>query len=159
MAVPNITDVENYVSNLEIRLNKEINNLITIKSEKLKELKERRIFKDPARIYEAKEEMYSNILEKLNYEVNMIYNEKNSAFEKILGSIVFKNPHKLIESDKNKYQVLLSKIETLNPISTIKRGYAIARNGEKIISSVKDVKQNDKLNIELSDGKINVEVI
>ena len=159
MAVPNIKDVESYVSNLEIRLNKEINNLIAFKNEKLKELKERRIFKDPARIYEAKEEMYSNILEKLNYAINTIYNKKNSAFEKILGSIVFKNPYKLIENDKNKYKVLLSKIEALNPISTIKRGYAIARNGDKVISSVKDVNKNDLLNIELSDGKINVEVI
>ena len=159
MAVPNKEDVENYVSNLEIRLNKELSSLITIKSEKLRELKERRIFKDPARIYEAKEEMYSNILEKLNYAINIVYNEKNSAFEKILRSIVFKNPYKLIENDKNKYKVLLSKIEALNPISTIKRGYAIARIDDKVISSVKSVKKNDKLNIELSDGKINVEVI
>ena len=159
MAVPNKEDVENYVSNLEIRLNKELSSLITIKSEKLRELKERRIFKDPARIYEVKEEMYSNILEKLNYAINIVYNEKNSAFEKILRSIVFKNPYKLIENDKNKYKVLLSKIEALNPISTIKRGYAIARIDDKVISSVKSVKKNDKLNIELSDGKINVEVI
>ncbi len=159
MAVPSKVDVENYLKNLEIRLNNRIKNIIDRKKDKVLEISKRAIFKDPRRIYEIKEQMYSNILDKLEFNIKNIYNIKLNRYQNILQSIVFKNPHKLIEKDENRYKLLLSKIETLNPISTIKRGYSITRKDDKIINSIKDVKKKDKLNVELSDGSLEVEVI
>ena len=60
---------------------------------------------------------------------------------------------------KNKYINILAKLEALSPISTIKRGYAVTRLGDKVITSVKDIKKDDKLNIELADGSCDVKVI
>jgi len=50
---------------------------------------------------------------------------------------------------------LLGKIEVLNPITTIKRGYSIVRMNNKSINSINDVKTGDRVNIEISDGNIN----
>ncbi len=159
IAVPNKSDLENYISQLSIRLNKVMQNEISIKRQKLNELMSRPLFKDPVSIYEAKEQMFSNLLDKLKYSIENLYTVKNNKYEKILENIIFKNPYSLIEKSSTKYNLLLSKLETLNPISTIKRGYTITRIDNKVISSVKNIKKKDKLNIEFSDGKIDVEVI
>lgn len=159
MAVPSKNDVENYVKQIDIRLHKVIQNKITISKQKLEQIMSRHIFKDPVSIYYIKEQQFSNLLDKLRYSIVSLYNTKNNEYQKLIQSIVFKNPEKLIEKDKNKYLMLLSKLEALSPVLTMKRGYSIARKNGNIISSIQDVKKNDSLELEVSDGKINVEVI
>jgi len=158
MAVPNKSDIDNYLGQLGIRLNKVLQNKIDFNKQKLDQIMGRHIFKDPISIYEIKEQQFSNILDKLRYTIVSFYNAKNNEYQRLIQSIVFKNPEKLIESNKNKCLMLLSKLETLSPVLTLKRGYSILRKDEKIINSVKSVKKNDILEIEVSDGKINVEV-
>ena len=55
--------------------------------------------------------------------------------------------------------MILSKLEVLNPMLTIKRGYSVVRKDNKVISSSKDLKSKDKVELELKDGKVNVEVL
>lgn len=51
----------------------------------------------------------------------------------------------------------ISKLDALSPLKTLTRGYSVVENKErKVIKSVKDVKKDDKLNLTLVDGKINV---
>ena len=52
------------------------------------------------------------------------------------------------------YINLLSKLEVLNPITTLKRGYSVTREGEKIVSKIEDIKLNDTIITSVSDGKI-----
>jgi exodeoxyribonuclease VII large subunit len=57
----------------------------------------------------------------------------------------------------NKKSNLLSavqKVEALNPLSVLKRGYSIVLKGDKVISSVEDVKSGDEINIKLKDGEV-----
>lgn len=51
-----------------------------------------------------------------------------------------------------------SKLEALNPVSVLQRGYSVAQNKDKIITSVKEVKNNDILKITFKDGSINTKV-
>ena len=159
MAVPSKSDIENYVNQLSIRLNKVMQNKIVINKEKLEQIKSRPILKNPISIYEVKEQQFSYIFDKLRYNMINLYNTKNNRYEKILESIVFKDPSKLIQKSKNDYMMILGKLETLSPILTLKRGYSILRSDGKIIDSVKNVSKKDKLEIEVSDGKIKAEVI
>ena len=46
------------------------------------------------------------------------------------------------------------KLEALNPVYVLQRGYSVAEKDGKIVSSVNDVKTDDILNITLKDGKI-----
>ena len=62
-------------------------------------------------------------------------------------------------TDKNNFLKLVGKVEVLNPLLTIKRGYSIVRKDDKIVTSKKNIKKKDKLELEVVDGKINVEVI
>ena len=159
MAVPSKSDVENYLNQLSIRLNKVMQNKINIYKEKIYQIMSRHIFRDPVSIYEIKEQQFSNVLDKLRYNIVDLYNTKSNDYQKIKQNIIFKNPEVLIEKKKNNYFILLSKLETLSPVLTLKRGYSIIRKDDKIINSVKDIKKKDKLQLEVSDGNINVEVL
>lgn len=47
-----------------------------------------------------------------------------------------------------------SKLESLNPVSVLARGYSIAEKDGKVISSKAQLKKNDEFTLEFSDGKI-----
>ena len=62
---------------------------------------------------------------------------------------------------EKKYKLLniISKLEPLSPLKTIERGFSIVKKDNKVITSVKDLKKKDNLELELKDGSINVEVL
>ncbi len=47
----------------------------------------------------------------------------------------------------------ISKLDALSPLKTLTRGYCIAEHNNKIIRSVKDVKQNDQIKLRFTDGE------
>jgi exodeoxyribonuclease VII large subunit len=54
---------------------------------------------------------------------------------------------------------LAAKLEGLNPISVLSRGYSIAEKDGQVINSKSQLKQNDCFTLEFSDGKINAKAI
>ncbi len=54
---------------------------------------------------------------------------------------------------------VISKLDTLSPLKTLTRGYAIAEKDEKSIKSVKDVKKDDIIDLKFIDGNIQTKVI
>ena len=159
MAVPNLTDIRNLLNQISIRSNKAILNKIEINKKKLDNIKNRHIFRDPIKIYEAKEQKFDYLFEKLKYTITTIYNDKSNRYLKLKENIIFKDPNVLLDKKKNNYLRIISKLETLSPLLTIKRGYSITKNNGKVIQSIKDVKKKDKLEIEVSDGIINAEAL
>ena len=64
-----------------------------------------------------------------------------------------------VEKYRAKMVQAITKIDALSPLKTLIRGYCVVENEQRqVIKSVKDVKKDDKLNITLNDGKINVMV-
>ena len=78
------------------------------------------------------------------------YNENLSLFRNRLESLMNEKLNTAFEKiHKNG-----GKLEALNPVSVLQRGYSVAEKDGKIVSSVNDVKTDDILNITLKDGKI-----
>ena len=159
MAVPNINDVKSYLNQVNIRLNTSINTILNKKNEKLNTILKSSIFKNPKRMYEIKEQMFDNLFEKLLKQFNLMLNNKKHSLDVIKSSIIFKTPLMIINNKKNNYLNLLNKLEVLNPITTIKRGYSITKKDNKVLTSIKKVKVGDKLKSELLDGYIDCEVL
>ena len=136
MAVPTLLELKNILNQYLIRLNKSIKNNVNNNFIKLRNLKNSFVLKNPLTLYEIKEQKLDNAIEKLN--------------------IYFKN---II--NKNTYDLnnLLSKLETLNPVSTLKRGYAIVKMKDKIITDASLVKYDDKIEIELEKESIEAKVV
>lgn len=158
MAVPNITDIVKLLNQLEIRTVNGITNIVNIRKERLNKLKSSYVLKNPIAIYEIKEQKFDNLFERLvNSYKNIIANNKNKL--EFVGTKLNNEIENKLTKDKNDFYKIISKLEVLNPLLTIKRGYSVIRKDNKVISSVKDIKKNDNLELELKDGKVNVEVI
>lgn len=63
-----------------------------------------------------------------------------------------------ISDKENKLIAAKGKLDGLNPLNVLNRGYAIAEKDEKIITSSKQLKNGDDFAVILSDGKINAKV-
>ena len=158
MAVPDIRDVRQLLNQMNIRLNKAMTNDIKRYQERLTSLRNRPVLTNPITIYQNKELAFDGILERLKYSGKALLAVKEKELLKVKNSYALQSPFQIIDKKANKYLQLVSKLETLSPLLTIKRGYSIARCGDKVVKSVKDVKKDDLLDIELSDGKIKTKV-
>lgn len=181
MAVPDKTDIQSYLNQINIRLEKAIYNKIKIYRQQLNNLESSQIFKNPYRMYEIKEQMFDVLYEKLTKEIKLVLKNKLNNLNMLKTSFIFKNPdvlvidkvylyndlikkikvnmEKIITLKNNNYINLLNKVEVLNPITTIKRGYSIVRINDKAITSIKNIKKGDILTNQLRDGNIKSEVI
>ena len=63
-----------------------------------------------------------------------------------------------ISNKENKLVAAKGKLDGLNPLNVLNRGYAIAEKDEKIITSSKQLKDVDDFTVIFSDGKINAKV-
>lgn len=176
MCVPNKDDVVLLFNQYNLRLIKDIYYIFDVKIEKLNNLKNNYLLKNPMSLYENREQYFDNLYERLIMAINnnVIYNSK--YLEQIKNSFIFTNPNMLfidkaynyndlvkrlrnsmnilVDNNKNTYFNLLSKLEVLNPITTLKRGYSVTRINNTIITSFKNVKIGDKLTTKIVDGQI-----
>ena len=151
MAVPNQTDFYNYMRQINLRLHKAMKNYLEVSQEKLDNLRNSYILKNPISMYQIKEQKFDTLYEKLCLVMkNRIQNEKNGLTSKVEKLPLFITH--LFERNQNKYVSLLNKLEILNPLLTIKRGYSITKMNDKVITSTLQVNKNDSLEVELQDG-------
>lgn len=158
MAVPNMSDVSNYLKQLALRLNTNIINNINMKKELLKKIENSFVLKNPLSIYEVKEQRFDNLYERLliSYK-NLVNNNSNKML--LINNNLTNSISNLLNKNTNIYNNLIEKLEALNPVLTLKRGYSIIKNDNKVIESVKKIKKDDIINIELQDGNINAKVL
>ncbi len=158
MAVPNINDIVSLLNQLEIRLINSVNNTLKLRKEKLEKIKESFILKNPISMYEVKEEKFDNIYERLiaSYKNIINVNKQNLI---LLENKLSNNVTRTIDNNKHKYLNIINKLEALNPLLTIKRGYTVTRLNGNVISSAKKIKKDDIIELEFQDGKQNAKVI
>lgn len=158
MAVPDINDIRRLLEQINIRLNKAMVNDLKRYRDKLTSLINRPVLTNPIMIYQNKELIFDGILERLKYSSKALITVKEKELLNIKNSYALRSPFQILDKKANKYLQLVSKLETLSPLLTIKRGYSITRCNNKVIKSVNDVKKDDLLEIELSDGSIKTKV-
>jgi len=67
--------------------------------------------------------------------------------------------HEVLEGKKTDFQLNIEKLEIMSPLKQLSKGYSILRGEEReIIKSVKNVSINQKVQIEVSDGRIHCAV-
>ncbi len=159
LAVPAIPDITNYLNQLQIRLNKSLQSKIELNRKHLTEITSRYIFTNPISIYQTKEMLFDSIIERLRYTTTNLVSKKEKKYLELKNSYIFKTPFQLIDKKANKYLQLISKLETLSPLETIKRGYTMTKKDNKVITSKKDLKKKDKIEISFQDGNIEAEVL
>jgi exodeoxyribonuclease VII large subunit len=158
LAVPNLVDVIAYLKQLEIRSNQAITSKINHLRDILNKIKKSYVLENPLASFEIKEQKLDELINRLNTNIQNKLDTSKVKLTNILNKRVLRNPEDILIPKKNSLELLINKLELLNPLSVIKKGYSVIESDKKIIKSVKDVKKNDNLKIKVIDGIINANV-
>ena len=159
MAVPDASEVKFKISQLNVRLNKNIRDMIEQNKTKLDNISQKQILKNPESIYEIKGMNLDNLVTKLELASKNIITENKNKLLKLENKNILKNPNEIIRMKREPYLRNVDKLTVLNPLLTLKRGYTLTKVEGKVVSSAKQVKSGDKLDVEFDDGIINTRVI
>ena len=159
MAVPNITDLINMISNYKVRINEAITSKVNYQKLYLDSLKNHYILKNPMILYDNKKQYLDTIIDKLNNSLINKCSIVKHRLELIKNNHILKNPELLYKNKKNDLKTIIDKLELLNPMNIIKRGYSLTYVNDIIVRSIKSVNKNDNIKIKLSDGVIDATII
>lgn len=159
LATPNTkVDLINWANEQEKRLFNRLIHLIKIRRERVDKLSQSVVFRQPERLYDGHLQKLDRLCERLSVLTeNKVANMKH-RYELSAGKLI-PTYGKIVEAKKNKTEQLYQSLLLLD-ISKIKaRGFSLVTDEKgKIIKSVSDVKKGQTLDVELTDGKVIVEV-
>lgn len=158
-AVPMLSDLLLEIDSYKTRYTNAVRRILDNNKLILKKLKESYVLKNPLSMYEIKEQKLDNIIDKLNTCMNAVIYTAKSKLEIIENSIIFKDPKVLYDDKLKKTNHLIEKLEILNPLNALKRGYSITKKDNKCITSIKDIKKDNNINIMIKDGEIKARVM
>ena len=135
-----LVELESIVKELEsgnVDLDQAINKysdamkLAKICNDKLNNVRSSYVLKNPLATYEVQKENIVNL-------------------ENILNKIVVSK----IDVSKHKYEVMINKLDLLNPLNILSKGYSLVTCDNNVIKSSKDLKIDDTINIKMHEGKV-----
>ena len=159
LAVPNIDTINTYLDNAVSRSTLSINNIIDKRKQNLFSLTTSYVLKKPTAMYEIKEQNLDYLIDRLNKEMKLILDNMNIRLFKSVNSFVITNPDMLYKFKKQNLDHIINKLDVLNPLNTIKRGYAIVKKDNKVISDSNNIKKDDIIDIDVKNGTINAKVV
>ena len=159
LAVVDMDTVISYLDTAKSRSYNAVLNLIDNNKLRLNKITTSYVLKKPTAIYEIKEQKLDGLIDKLNTVMEIKLNLYNNKLDSLKNSYVFNNSDILYKFKSQNLNNLINKLEVLNPLNTIKRGYAIVKFENKVLSDINLVKKDDSINIELKNGKIEAKVM
>ena len=117
------------------------------------------VLNNPSILYLSKQENLKNIYKRLNKEIDIILTNNKTKLFKLENSYVLTNPSILYKYKEQNLISIISKLEVLNPLNTLKRGYAIIRKNDTVINDIKDISKNDEISIQVKNGNIVTKVM
>ena len=136
IATPNLADLLREQDLMAKRMTNSINNRIILEKHRLRSSMDR--FSQYADRY---------MLGDRYIALDMILDKIDSSFTKYIQKK---------REEMNLYGV---KMSSLNPFSIFDRGYSIAEKEGRIVSTIRDIDQGDKLKINFKDGKLDCQVV
>jgi exodeoxyribonuclease VII large subunit len=181
MAVPSIGEVMEKIEQRTIRLQRAMNEKLQESKNRLMQAKQSYAFRYPKQLYEQKEQQLDRLLEDLHKAMNHLYDEKKKVYEQYALRLDKHHPHqkiehikskfahlekdvqqgvyKIVEKKKQQFSSAVSRLEVLNPLHIMNRGYSVVYNEEKkVVKTVKDTRLGEVLKVRMQDGNIDCHV-
>lgn len=159
LAVPNQEDLLTYITRLTERNKVNLKRLLKIKQQKLNNISTSYIFRDPLRLTEQKSRKLDHLSDKLRllHPGNLL---KQSKQEVDLQTKRLNDYYmRILKEKQNRYLLDLNKLELINPLSIMKKGYSVSKINGKVIKNVDDVSVNDNIDVLVNNGVIKAAVI
>ena len=158
LAVPNMSDLKKHIDQLSIRLNEAIYKKVNYLKLYLDSVKNSFVIKNPGVMFENRKQSLDLMNTKLNELMLGKVDKMKNELEKIKKSYVLTNPKLLYKDNVVCLKNIIDKLELLNPLNILSRGYSITYMNDKALKSVKEVKKDDILKIKLYDGMLEAKV-
>ncbi len=136
IATPNLADLLREQDLMAKRMTNSINNRLILEKHRLRSTMDR--FSQYADRY---------MLGDWYIALDMILDKIDSSFTKY------------IQKKREEMNLYGAKMSGLNPFSVFDRGYSIAEKEGRIVSTIRDIDQGDKIKINLKDGKLDCQVV
>ncbi len=136
LAVPDREELLAYYNSQRQYINSLIDNKLSFYNKKLSDIRTAMSVNSPEKRIGLLSSKLDNLSKRAQLSINDTYNLKSDSVKK-LGA----------------------KLETLNPVSVLNRGYAIAQKDRKNINSVKELKIDDEIKLTLKDGTVKTKVV
>lgn len=158
LAVPNMSDLKKHIDQLSIRLNEAIYKKVNYLKLYLDSVKNSFVIKNPGVMFENRKQSLDLMNTKLNELMLGKVDKMKNELEKIKKSYVLTNPKLLYKDNVVCLKNIIDKLELLNPLNILSRGYSITYMNDKTLKSVKEVKEDDILKVKLYDGMLEAKV-
>lgn len=159
LAVPDINTIITYLDTARSRSYQSLNNIINLNRKRLDSLKSSYILSRPISMYEVKEQKLDTLIDNLNKSILKLVDNTKIKVYTLNNSYVLNNPNILYKYKEQSLNHLISKLEVLNPLNTLSRGYSIIKKDNKVISTIKSIKKDDEIKITLKDGELTSKII
>lgn len=136
LAVPDREELLAYYNSQRQYINSLIDNKLSFYNKKLSDIRTALSVNSPEKRIGLLSSKLDNLSKRAQLSINDTYNLKSDSVKK-LGA----------------------KLETLNPVSVLNRGYAIAQKDSMNINSVKELKIDDEIKLTLKDGTVKTKVV
>jgi len=177
LATPVLTDVLEHLQDLHTRLYSAQNNIIANYQQKVQTLSQNVFLQHPERIYEVylqkvdflKDKLQQNTQNILSRSKNTLVQDANrlvrvSPREQIYSygnqvnrnyQILINNVNKIINKNRNIFNSQVATLDSLSPLKTLSRGYAIptGKNG-KVLRDVTDYQVGDSVDLRVKHGNV-----
>ena len=132
IAVPKLSDISEKIILLKRSFERHLESILASKRIKLHNLELKIQNNSPMSIVVNKRIRFDNIVNTLNMNILRVLENKKNMFEKNV-----------------------TRLELLNPLKILSRGYSVTKKDDKMVKSKKDLKKGDNIEIIFSDGSRN----
>ena len=158
MVAPNVVDVLSHLHQLKSRLNQGLMNQINFKKESLNRLSNHYIMKNPRSLFENRLMRLSQLERNLEYLLNENVSKKKQMLEMLDIKLKERLNNNLMVS-KNSFTLLITKLEMLNPLAVLKKGYSVVTDeAGNAIKDVKDLNVGKEVTARLGTGMFKAKV-
>lgn len=149
---------EQKLTSMMDKLSDIIKNKIEVSRVRLLNARESYVLKNPLGFYEKDREKVNTLESKLTTYINTKIELNRAKLLSIKESYILKNPGEIIKSKNKEYDLLLNKLELLNPLAILKKGYSVITKDGISVKTSKDLKNKDIIDVRLGEGAIIAEV-
>jgi exodeoxyribonuclease VII large subunit len=182
LATPHIDELHERVLQRQSRLLRAIREKISFQRAKMERISRSYAFRYPKKLYEQKLELIDRLTERLSKGVISSQQQKMEELSFLQKRLNRNHPQQLLLMEKDSFNKnlkrlnramlgihsekqrafrdVVSTLHALSPLKIMDRGYSLVYSEDQLlIKNVEQVKPNDLVQIQLSDGKLNCQVM
>ena len=159
ISVPDQLELLNYLERMNNQNRVSLNQLLKHKISALQSIESSYVFRDPLRVTENKSKRLDHASELLEL-LNPISRLKQSQLD-LKRTVKRLNDYyeRYFKAIENNFVLSINKLELLNPLAIMKKGYSVVKKNDLVIKSVDDINVDDKIDILVNDGVLYANVI